>query len=382
MAMPHLPIDTFMQHRTPFYYYDLDVLRNVLNAVASTQPAGSIVHYALKANSDPRILSLIAQVGMGADCVSGGEIRLAIEAGIPPSRIVYSGVGKTDEEILLALSHNIDCFNVESLAELQVIDELAARCGKTAPIALRINPHIDAHTHHFITTGLSENKFGIDISQLDTITTRATSLRHIRLRGLHFHIGSQILSLAPYRQLCTIINRLQEQLSARGLHLDYINVGGGLGIDYDNPDAEQYTSFANYFDIFKNHLHLPAATTLHFELGRSIVGQCGTLISRVLYIKEGLDKQFAIIDAGMTELIRPALYQATHRIYNLTSQGNEQPYDVVGPVCETSDTFACAVMLPTTHRGDLIAIRSTGAYAQSMAMQYNSRPLAPVVYSE
>ncbi len=375
-------IHSIVCHDTPFYYYDLDVLRQTLCTVTATQPAGSMVHYALKANSEPRLLSIIAQNGLGADCVSGGEIQRAIDAGVSPQHIVYSGVGKTDREIELALSYNIDCFHVESLAELQVIDSLAAIHGKVAPVAFRINPHIDAHTHHYITTGTSETKFGIDISQLDEAIDCVVALSHVRLRGLHFHIGSQILSLEPYHTLCQTINRLQDQLTDRGLHIDYINVGGGLGIDYDRPDENIIPPFAQYFDIFKNHLRLQSGVSLHFELGRSIVGQCGSLISRVLYVKEGVDRNFIIVDAGMTELIRPALYQAHHQIENLTSQGDIQPYDVVGPVCETSDTFGSHILLPATHRGDLIAIRSAGAYAQSMAMTYNSRPLAPAVYSE
>lgn len=375
-------IDSIDRHDTPFYYYDLDVLHNTLHAIAATQPVDSIVHYALKANSDLRLLSIIAQRGLGADCVSGGEIQRAISAGVHPQHIVYSGVGKTDREIEYALSCNIDCFNVESLAELQVIDSLAAACGKIAPVAFRINPHIDAHTHHYITTGTSETKFGIDISQLDQAIECAVALSHVRLRGLHFHIGSQILSFEPYCMLCSTVNCLQEQLAERGIDIDYINVGGGLGIDYDSPDENTIPPFAQYFDIFKKQLQLQPGVKLHFELGRSIVGQCGSLISRVLYVKEGVDRDFVILDAGMTELIRPALYQASHLIENHTSQAEVQPYDIVGPVCETSDTFGSHIMLPTTRRGDIIAIRSAGAYAQSMAMTYNSRPLAPAVYSE
>lgn len=380
--MTQFPLEQFLQLATPFYYYDVSLLQNTIDIVTSLQPMGSTVHYALKANSHPRILSLIARSGMGADCVSGREIELAIEAGILPCHIVYSGVGKTDSEILLALSHNIDCFNVESLAELRVINSLAEQVGKIAPVALRINPHIDAHTHHLITTGLSENKFGIDISLIDRVVDEVAMLHNIRLRGLHFHIGSQILSLQPYKLLCSTINNLYEKLLNKGLLIDYINVGGGLGIDYENPDASQLQSFVDYFNIFKTHLNIPSSVSTHFELGRSIVGQCGTLISRVLYVKEGLNKQFVIVDAGMTELIRPALYQAYHKIENLTSQGDCQSYDVVGPICETSDTFGCDILLPKTRRGDIIAIRSAGAYAQSMGMKYNSRPLAPAVFSE
>lgn len=367
--------------KTPCYLYDIALLRRTLDAVVASQPSGSVVHYALKANSNEHLLQIIADAGLGADCVSGGEIRLALAAGISAHKIVYSGVGKTDDEIRLALSHAIGCFNVESVEELQVIDEIARQCGVVAQVALRVNPHIDAHTHHYITTGLSENKFGIDISILDRVVDQATSLPHIKLRGLHFHIGSQILTLEPYRLLCDKINALQEQYAAKGVEMDYINVGGGLGVDYEYPDENPIPGFAQFFDLFKSHLHLRQGQTLHFELGRSIVCQCGTLLSRVLYIKQGLDRRFAILDAGMTELVRPALYQAVHKIENLSSTDVEMlPYDVVGPVCESSDTFGTDVMLRRTCRGDIVAIRSAGAYGESMSMHYNSRPSPHVLY--
>ncbi|MBQ8565481.1 MAG: diaminopimelate decarboxylase [Bacteroidaceae bacterium] len=367
--------------KTPCYVYDVALLRRTLDAVVASQPCGSVVHYALKANSNKHLLQIIADAGLGADCVSGGEIRLALAAGISADKIVYSGVGKTDDEIRLALSQSIGCFNVESVEELQVINDLAGASGAVARVALRVNPHIDAHTHHYITTGLSENKFGIDISVLDEAVALACSLSHVQLRGLHFHIGSQILTLEPYKLLCEKVNALQEKYAGQGVAMDYINVGGGLGVDYDNPDENPMPDFAAFFNLFKTHLHLQPGQSLHFELGRAIVCQCGSLLSRVLYIKQGLDRQFAILDAGMTELLRPALYQAVHKIENLSARGGEMcAYDVVGPVCESSDCFGTDVELPVTHRGDIIAIRSAGAYGESMSMQYNSRPLPGALF--
>lgn len=367
---------------TPCYKYNLSLLRHTIDAVVASQPSGSMVHYALKANSDTTLLYEIARRGLGADCVSGGEIQLALDAGFPAHKIVYSGVGKTDNEIRLALQHSIECFNVESAEELLVINDIAGQCGVVARVALRVNPHIDAHTHRYITTGLSENKFGIDISMLDEVVELARSLPHIKLRGLHFHIGSQIETLTPYRLLCETVNALQDKYAAQGLEMDYINVGGGLGVDYQDPIHNPIPRFDAFFDIFKSHLMLRPQQSLHFELGRSIVCQCGTLLARVLYIKQGLGRQFAILDAGMTEMLRPALYQARHKIENLTSNtGETASYDVVGPVCESSDTFATDVELPITRRGDIIAIHSAGAYCESMTLQYNSRPLPQKYYT-
>lgn len=374
--MSQLPLEILNSHETPFYYYDLSLLRRTIDAVKQHAPRGSEVHYALKANGNPRLLQVIADRGLGADCVSGGEIALALAAGITAEKIVYSGVGKTDREIRQALQAGIACFNVESVAELDVIDAIAAESGVTAPIALRVNPHVDAHTHHYITTGMSENKFGIDLSMLDDAVSHALALSHVRLRGLHFHIGSQIVELQPFEALCDVVNELCSKMDQRGLEIDYINVGGGLGVDYNNPDAHPIPDFAAYFGLFARRLQLPRGATLHFELGRSIVCQCGSLIARVLYVKEGLNKRFVIVDAGMTDLIRQALYQSTHRIENITSQQHTYNiYDVVGPICESSDSFGSDVTLPDTRRGDLIALRSAGAYGEAMAMQYNGRSL-------
>ncbi|MBR5844292.1 MAG: diaminopimelate decarboxylase [Bacteroidaceae bacterium] len=380
--MSSFPIEAFGGVSTPFYYYDMPLLRSTLATVCACRPPGSVVHYALKANSNAQLLKLISQSGLGADCVSGGEIEAAVACGFAPDKIVYSGVGKTDAEIRLALSLAIACINVESVAELEVIDAIASECGVVAPVAIRVNPHIDAHTHHYITTGLSENKFGIDISQLHAVVDRVLNMKHVRLRGLHFHIGSQITTLQPYEALCEVVNRLQDEMELRGVKMDYINVGGGLGVDYEYPDEHPIPDFASYFGTFARLLQLREGQALHFEPGRSIVCQCGTLISRVLYIKEGLHKRFAIVDAGMTDLMRPALYQASHKIENLTSQGALCKYDVVGPICESSDSFGHDVALNEAQRGDFIAIRSAGAYGESMASRYNSRQLPGIMLGE
>jgi len=377
------PTDVFQSIETPFYYYDTNVLRATLDLLKKEADRYRFkVHYALKANAEQRILSIIHGYGLGADCVSGGEIKAAIQAGFPASKIVFAGVGKADWEINLALDYSIFCFNVESIPELLVINELAAAKGKVAHVAIRVNPNVKADTHHYITTGTAENKFGIALSDLDKVIDVAQSASNIKLIGLHFHIGSQIMEMNNFAGLCSRLNELQDQLEARGVFLEHVNVGGGLGIDYHNPDRQSIPDFANYFATFKRMLKLREGQTLHFEPGRSIVGQCGSLISKVLYVKEGVNRQFAIVDGGMTELIRPALYQAYHQIENISSEESIQKYDVVGPICESSDTFGKEVELNQTKRGDFIAIRSAGAYGQIMASQYNLRRLPNAVFSE
>ena len=377
------PIDKFKSLETPFYYYDTELLRETLALVRSEAGKyGYHIHYAVKANANPKILSIIRENGLGADCVSGGEIRACLQAGFPADKIVYAGVGKSDWEIDLGLDNDIFCFNVESEAELEVIDERAAAKGKTAPVALRINPEVDAHTHAYITTGLKENKFGINLSQLEGILDRFDSLKNVRLTGLHFHIGSQITDLSAFQNLCTRVNEIQETLYRRHLIVPNLNFGGGLGIDYHHPDRQAIPDFRDYFAIFHQHIRLRPSQEVHFEPGRSIVGQCGSLISRVLYVKVGSYKKFAILDAGFTELIRPAFYQAYHKIENLTSDEPVEKYDVVGPICESSDCFGKATDLNRVRRGDLVALRSAGAYGEIMASQYNCRQLPKAYYSD
>ena len=372
-----LPVEKFNNIRTPFYYYDTELLQQTLDTIneEAGKHAGYKVHYAVKANVNPKVLQLIRHAGLGADCVSGGEIKAALDAGFPANEIVYAGVGKGDWEINLGLDADIFCFNVESVAELEIINELAAAKSKTAHVAFRVNPDVGAHTHANITTGLAENKFGIALDDLIPTIERAHKMANIEFIGLHFHIGSQILDMNDFKKLCKKINEIQAELDAKGISVANINVGGGLGIDYDNPEAAPIPDFKKYFDTYATNLVLREGQTLHFELGRAVVGQCGSLITRTLYVKQGTHKQFVIVDAGMTDLIRPALYQAHHKIENLSSREPLHTYDVVGPICESSDVFDKAIELPCCHRGDLIAIRSAGAYGEIMASQYNCRQL-------
>lgn len=369
------------KHETPFYYYDLDILRKILS-VASDEAAsrGFHVHYAVKANFNPVIMKIIAEHGFGADCVSGNEIEHAIACGFPVSDTVFAGVGKSDTDIEKTLRLGIKCFNAESAEELAVIDAIAGRMGKKAPVALRINPNVDAHTIKPITTGTDENKFGIRIPELDNVLGRLKKLQNLHYRGIHFHIGSQITDLDVYRNLCTRINELWQWLTGRGFEPEEINVGGGLGVSYDYPD--RFPQFAEYFNVFATSLDSRICSTISFELGRSLTVNCGSLVSRVLFVKPGATEEFVILDAGMTELIRPALYHASHTIENLTSSGPVKEYTVVGPVCETTDTFGRNILLPETRRGDLIVIRSTGAYGEVMASRYNMRSLPAALFSD
>jgi len=378
------PVNKFRELETPFYYYDVNVLRETLSCI--NKEAGKYnnfcVHYAVKANANHKVLTIIRESGLGADCVSGGEIRAAIKAGFPTNKIVYAGVGKTDWEINLGLDYDIFCFNVESVPELEIINELAATKGKTARVAFRINPNVGAHTHANITTGLAENKFGISMEDMDKVIDMAGTLPHVKFVGLHFHIGSQILDMGDFVALCNRVNELQEKLYARQIIVEHINVGGGLGIDYAHPNRQAIPNFTEYFATYHKHLKLRPQQTLHFELGRAVVGQCGSLISKVIYVKQGTNKQFAILDAGMTDLIRPALYQAYHKIENITSEEPMETYDVVGPICESSDVFGKAIDLNKAHRGDLFALRSAGAYGEIMASAYNCRALPKGYTSE
>lgn len=375
------PVDKFHHIETPFYYYDTQLLLRTLQTINKevAQYPDFEVHYAVKANANPKVLHLIREADLGADCVSGGEIQAALDAGFPANKIVYAGVGKSDKEINLGLDNDIFCFNAESQAEIEVINELAKSRNKVARIALRINPDVGAHTHANITTGLAENKFGIAMNDMEPIIQQMKTMSNVEFIGLHFHIGSQILDMTDFEALCYRINELQDQLEQHHISVKNINVGGGLGIHYDSPDEIPIPDFYQYFAIYARHLQLRKGQKLHFELGRSVVGQMGSLIARTLYIKQGNSKQFAILDAGMTDLIRPALYQAHHKIENISSNASTETYDVVGPICESSDVFAKSIELNKTKRGDLIAIRSAGAYGEIMASQYNCRKL-PIGY--
>ena len=378
------PVEKLEQIQTPFYYYDTELLRQTLRAI--NEEAGKhehfVVHYAVKANVNPTLLRYIREAGLGADCVSGGEIEASLKAGFPASKIVFAGVGKSDWEINIGLDNDIFCFNVESIPELEVINELAAQKGKVARVAFRLNPNVGAHTHANITTGLAENKFGIAMSDMLTVIEEASKLKNIKFVGLHFHIGSQILDMSDFEALCNRVNDLQKELERHRIQVEHINVGGGLGVDYQHPNRVPVPDFKAYFNTYAKKLQLRPGQTLHFELGRAVVAQCGSLITRTLYIKEGAVKKFAIVDAGFTDLIRPALYQAYHKIENISSDLPTDTYDVVGPICESTDVFAKHIDLNTTKRGDLLAIRSAGAYGEIMASQYNCRRLPKAYMSD
>lgn len=383
--MTNFPTEKFKELKTPFYYYDMDLLEDTLSLVKKESEKHDFhVHYAIKANANDRILEKIRGKGFGIDCVSGYEIQKALDVGFSPDGIVFAGVGKSDWEIELGLKHDINCFNVESLPELEIINELAAKNGKKAKVAFRINPNVQADTHHYITTGLDENKFGISMTDLEAVLDRMKEMQNIQFEGMHFHIGSQITDLDNFKDLCIRVNELQEWFISRQLFPRVINVGGGFGIDYDDPENNPISDFASYFKVFKDFLKLKAGQELHFELGRSVVGQAGNVISRVLYVKEGVKTRFVIIDAGMTDLIRPALYQAKHKIDNLsaTKDSKKVRYDVVGPICESSDSFGKAIDLPELKRGDFVALRSAGAYGEVMVSRYNLREEPLPFYSD
>jgi len=371
------PLEKFGALQTPFYYYDTRILRQTLEVIKeeTSKMENAVVHYAVKANANPQVLRTIREYGLGADCVSGGEIKAALQAGFSPDKIVFAGVGKADWEINLGLEHGIFCFNVESIPELEIINELAAVKNVVAQVAFRVNPDVKAHTHANITTGMAENKFGIALGDIEQVIAMAQQMEHVKFIGLHFHIGSQILDMGDFAALCNRVNELLAQFEKHHIKIDNINVGGGLGVDYQHPNRQAIPDFHEYFKTVNTLIRRRNGQTLHFEPGRSVVAQCGSLISKVLYVKQGTNKQFAILDAGMTDLIRPALYQAYHKIENISSDCPLETYDVVGPICESSDVFGKAVDLNKTKRGDLIAIRSAGAYGEIMASQYNCRAL-------
>lgn len=379
-------VDSFKNKETPFYYYNLELLKRTLKECSEAAKEYKYhVHFALKANFNDKVLATINAQGFGADCVSGGEVKKAIEVGFTPQQIVFAGVGKSDNEINYALDQDIFAFNVESIQELEVINELAAVKAKIAKVAIRINPNVDAHTHHYITTGLDENKFGINSWDLPAVAETLKKCENLSFLGIHFHVGSQILDMNVFKSLCVKVNEMQAWFEERGMPVKVLNVGGGLGVDYQQPDENPIPNFGAYFKIFADFLNVKPHQEVHFELGRALVAQCSSLVSRVLYIKNGIKKNFAVLDAGMTELMRPALYQAYHKIENISKLDGEETniaYDVVGPICESSDCFGKDVNMPNTKRGDLIAIRTAGAYGEVMASAYNLRPDIRHVFSE
>lgn len=375
-------IESFKSIETPFYYYDIDLLRETLSRYTSLiNKYNYKAHYALKANAEPNILKEIVNAGLGADCVSGNEVALAIKSGFSPDKVVYAGVGKSDKEIKTALKAGIFSFNCESIPEIAVINDIAASMGKVAKIALRVNPDIDAHTHKYISTGRRQDKFGISPWMFDQVLELIQNSKNVELIGLHFHVGSQILEMPVFELLCKRVKELQSWFNDKGVFIPNINLGGGLGVDYTNPNTNPIADFENYFSIINKNLEVQSGQNVHFEPGRALVAQCGHLITRVLYVKLGKGMKFAILDAGMNDLIRPALYQAHHAIENLTSTGRKLKYDVVGPICESSDRWGKSILLPQTSRGDLIAIHTAGAYGQVMGMRYNQKDLAKAYYS-
>lgn len=376
-------IEAFAGIETPFYYYDMDLLRATLEECRNQAAKyGYKVHYAIKANDQQRIVDTVCSYGYGVDCVSGGEIELAVESGFDPATIVFAGVAKTDAEIRLALKVGIGCFNCESIPEIERIDALAGEMGLRASIAIRVNPDIDAHTHKYISTGLEENKFGISIRAFDTVVETLAAVKNIDFKGLHVHVGSQITDMSVFALACKRTVDLTHRFERAGYPVNSINLGGGLGVDYEHPVANPMPRFDAWFATVHDNLPLEPGQELHFEPGRALVAQCGDLISRAVYVKQGIDRKFVILDAGMNDLIRPALYQAYHDVENLTSRGPLQRYDVAGPVCESSDCWGEGMMVAEAHRGDLFAIHSAGAYGQVMAMPYNRRPFAKAYYSD
>ena len=369
---------------TPVYYYDMSLLAETLkNAVSAAGKYGYRLHYAVKANHNEKILQTISRLRLGADCVSGNEVKTALENGFHPEDIVFAGVGKSDNEIKFALEAGIFAFNCESLQEVEVINQLANETNRKAGIFLRLNPDLDAHTHEKITTGKAENKFGMPGKELESFLSLQNDFKNIVWLGLHFHIGSQITDMTVFQRLCYKVNEIQNHLETKGIRLPHLNLGGGLGIDYENPDSNPIPDFEAYFETFHRYLKLRPGQQLHFEPGRSLVAQSGVLLSRVLFTKTGQKKKFIIIDASMTDLLRPALYGAVHKIENLSRQDQKTTiYEVAGPVCESSDVFAKDVALPDTRRGDILAIYSTGAYGQVMASSYNLRSPAVTLYSD
>lgn len=395
MAIDRRHILAFGKIDTPFYFYDMDLFRRTVSGLASLSSRYEIkVHYAVKANTEERLLRHISSYGFGADCVSGNEVEYAVSCGFRPENTVFAGVGKSDREILSSLKLGIGTFNCESLQEIEVVDSLAASLGLTANVSVRINPDIDAHTHKYVTTGLYENKFGISRHEFEPLVELLGRCGSIRLHGLHFHIGSQITDVAEvYGLECRRASEIVRWFEDKGLVIANIDLGGGLGVDYDDPDGNPVADFSTWFRTISSELPLRPGQTVHVEPGRSVVAQCGTLVSRVLFVKSGETKTFLILDAGMNDLIRPALYGAYHKIENLSAMlSSESPadadasgsqiYDVVGPVCESSDVWGAGRLLPRSSRGDIIAIRSAGAYGQVMASRYNLRDLAPAVYSD
>jgi len=376
-------LNKFQSINTPFYYYDINILKANLEALKNSINNKNKVHFALKSNFNNKILDIINSYGFGIDAVSGNEIKKAIEVGFKSEDIVFAGVGKKDSEIQFSIDNNISYLNSESFQEIEIINKISSKSNKITPISIRINPNIKTQTHKHIQTGYRNNKFGIDINDLNEVIDYSNKFKNIEIVGFHFHLGSQINNNSPFLKLCSIVNEVNDVFKVKSINIKYINVGGGLAIDYSNPIDNSISDFKNFISLFNKNIFLNDKQIIHFELGRSIVGQCGFLISKVLFIKKSYEKNYVIIDAGMNDLIRPALYNTYHKVINITSKSPEKiNYDVVGPVCESSDTFAYDYPLPITNRDDFIVICSAGAYGQSMSSNYNLRNKLKSYYSD
>lgn len=364
---------------TPLYIYSTKSIRERISALrAALDGCNAEVHYAVKANSNLAILQFMAEAGVGADIVSDGELWRCLRAGIPAARIVFSGVGKTAGEIADALDAGIDRFNVESSEELYLLQRIAAERGGVANASARINPDVDAHTHAKISTGKSENKFGVDLDTAREWFADAAALTHVRLDGLHVHIGSQMLSLGPIGQALRQLAQFWRELAAAGHPIRSLDVGGGLGICY-RTGHDHPVDIAAYVGAIKEALAGFGGRIL-LEPGRWMVGEAGALLTRVVRVKQGRARRFLVLDAAMNDLIRPSLYNAWHDIVSVTTRRRPlEAYDVVGPVCETGDTFALCREMPRCEAGDLMMIKAAGAYGAAMASSYNSRPLAAEV---
>ncbi|MET0156782.1 MAG: diaminopimelate decarboxylase [Methyloceanibacter sp.] len=367
---------------TPFYCYSTATLERHYRVFADALAgmAGTLVCYSVKANSNLGVLATLAKLGAGMDVVSEGELRRALAVKVPPDRTVFSGIGKTREEMAFALDAGILAFNVESEAELRALGDVAAARGLTARIAFRVNPDVDAKTHHKIATGKAENKFGVPFDEAPHLYALASRLPGIAPTGVHMHIGSQITDLDPFRNAFALLKELVERLRQEGFAIDFVNLGGGLGIPYRN-DQPPPPSPADYANLVKQAVGA-LGVRLIFEPGRMIAGNAGILVSRVLYVKGGASKTFTIVDAAMNDLIRPTLYDAHHEILPVAApeQGARTVVtDIVGPVCETGDYLALARALPELKAGDLISVMTAGAYGAVLASEYNSRLLVPEV---
>jgi diaminopimelate decarboxylase len=365
---------------TPFYCYSTATLERhyrVLSDAFAGVPA--LICYAMKANSNQSVIATLARQGAGADIVSGGELTRALKAGVTADKIVFSGVGKTRDEMAAALKAGILCFNVESEPELEALSEVASSIGRTAPVSVRVNPDVDARTHVKISTGKAENKFGVPLSRAREVYANARKLPGIRIVGVDMHIGSQIVELAPFDNAAALLAEFARSLMSDGHKLEHIDLGGGLGIPYrpDDPEPPLPSAYAQTITRHTKGLGLK----LVFEIGRMIVGNAGILLTRVLYVKRGEAKTFVVVDAAMNDLIRPTLYEAYHDIWPVAASANgaKMTADIVGPVCESGDYLALDRALPACKAGDLLAVMTAGAYGAVLSSTYNTRPLVPEV---